>query len=128
MELKNAHPRVVTIMKEGYSRNFIIQSPLMNSAIIMSKYSNLENFKRSFGNQGLNQNIMISLNNSSMVRPAEQARRHPLTGDMCPQLGNHGLVQCMGKSMSKENCSILGIRDKVIQTNWALSDQVFNQI
>ena len=41
-EMKNAHPRVVTILKEGYCLNFRIQPPLTNYPAIRSKYLNRE--------------------------------------------------------------------------------------
>ena len=40
--MKNAHPRVVTILKEGYCLNFRIQPPLTNYPVIRSKYLNRE--------------------------------------------------------------------------------------
>ena len=41
-EAKNAHPRVVTILKEGYCLNFRFQPPLTNYPVIRSKYLNRE--------------------------------------------------------------------------------------
>ena len=54
-EAKNAHPRVVTILKEGYCLNFRIQPPLTNRPVIRSKYSDQE--KQQFFIKAVNQMI-----------------------------------------------------------------------
>ena len=41
-EAKNAQPRVVTILKEGYCLNFRVQPPLANYPVIRRKYLNRE--------------------------------------------------------------------------------------
>ena len=41
-EAKNAHPRVVTILKEGYCLNFRVKPPLTKYPVIRSKYLNRE--------------------------------------------------------------------------------------
>ena len=40
--IRNAHPRVVTILKKGYCLNFVFQPPLTNYRVIRSKYSDRE--------------------------------------------------------------------------------------
>ena len=41
-EMKNAHPRVVTILEEGYCQNFRTNPPVTNYPAIRSKYLNRE--------------------------------------------------------------------------------------
>ena len=66
----------------------------------------------------------------------EQPGRHPLSGNMCLNLKNHGLDECQGDSDSgkvhprESQCSsrFLVQKDKVVQTKGAMNHQVFNQI
>ena len=41
-EARRAHPRVVTILKEGYCLNFRLKPPLTKIPVIRSKYLNRE--------------------------------------------------------------------------------------
>ena len=62
-EAKNAHPRVVTILKEGYCVNFRVKPPLTKYPVIRSKYLNRD--KQQFLIKAVYQMIRQKSDNSS---------------------------------------------------------------